>query len=172
MPNDTPPQITKRSRQACTACRQVKLRCDSMQKFPAPCSRCTKNKLDCRTDPSFRRQHTRDNINKLATQLTAIQQTISSLPSQHSIRYSQEPAALPSLSNSHADSQTTPFHVVDNGVDGLQEHLFCQENNTDNLTDAQISFGTTNIDQGQITLLLNQFVASCHPRYIQLLTLK
>ncbi|ODQ69037.1 hypothetical protein LIPSTDRAFT_76533 [Lipomyces starkeyi NRRL Y-11557] len=90
MPNDTPPQITKRSRQACTACRQ-------------------------------------------------------------------EPAALPSLSNSHADSQTTPFHVVDNGVDGLQEHLFCQENNTDNLTDAQISFGTTNIDQGQITLLLNHF---------------
>ncbi|OAL47241.1 hypothetical protein IQ07DRAFT_134475 [Pyrenochaeta sp. DS3sAY3a] len=46
----------KKSRaKSCTACRQVKLRCDVREKYPGRCSRCLGRNLDCRMDPNFKR---------------------------------------------------------------------------------------------------------------------
>lgn len=39
---------------SCSHCRQHKIKCDAHQKFPAPCSRCTKYGLHCEIDPQFK----------------------------------------------------------------------------------------------------------------------
>ncbi|EIN03558.1 hypothetical protein PUNSTDRAFT_146996 [Punctularia strigosozonata HHB-11173 SS5] len=54
-------QKRKRSQQVCTSCRQSKLRCDFLDTFPEPCTRCAnaKNSTPCIVDPSFRRTTTR-----------------------------------------------------------------------------------------------------------------
>ncbi|KAG2175174.1 hypothetical protein INT44_007662 [Umbelopsis vinacea] len=48
-----------RSAKACTACRQMKLKCDAMDRFPSPCSRCTKNSHFCEIDRNFQRERKR-----------------------------------------------------------------------------------------------------------------
>ncbi|KAJ8103699.1 hypothetical protein POJ06DRAFT_293524 [Lipomyces tetrasporus] len=55
----------KRTSMACTACRQVKLRCDAMNCFPAPCTRCTKQKTKCKFDPKFKRRPVRGSLEKV-----------------------------------------------------------------------------------------------------------
>lgn len=48
-----------RSSKACTACRQMKLKCDAMEQFPSPCSRCVKNAQFCEIDRNFQRERKR-----------------------------------------------------------------------------------------------------------------
>ncbi|KAH8551598.1 hypothetical protein BGW37DRAFT_494299 [Umbelopsis sp. PMI_123] len=48
-----------RSAKACTACRQMKLKCDAMDRFPSPCSRCSKNNHFCEIDRNFQRERKR-----------------------------------------------------------------------------------------------------------------
>ncbi|KAF2662882.1 hypothetical protein K491DRAFT_6097 [Lophiostoma macrostomum CBS 122681] len=46
----------KKSRaKSCTACRQVKLRCNLRETFPGPCARCVGRKQECKIDPHFKR---------------------------------------------------------------------------------------------------------------------
>ncbi|KAK0102532.1 hypothetical protein ONS95_006145 [Cadophora gregata] len=69
------PQSVKRH-QACTSCRQVKLRCDNAQTFPAACTRCRKNNLQCRVDPNFRRIRTKHRLSEVTQELTALQKKL------------------------------------------------------------------------------------------------
>jgi hypothetical protein len=48
-----------RSSKACTACRQMKLKCDAMEQFPSPCSRCKKSGNFCEIDRNFQRERKR-----------------------------------------------------------------------------------------------------------------
>ncbi|KAH6690232.1 hypothetical protein BKA61DRAFT_286827 [Leptodontidium sp. MPI-SDFR-AT-0119] len=69
------PQSMKRH-QACTSCRQVKLRCDNAQTFPAACTRCRKNNLQCQVDPNFRRIRTKHRLNEVTQELSALQKKL------------------------------------------------------------------------------------------------
>ncbi|PVH89438.1 hypothetical protein DL98DRAFT_565488 [Cadophora sp. DSE1049] len=76
--NPLPPlhsQSMKRH-QACTSCRQVKLRCDNAQTFPAACTRCRKNNLQCQVDPNFRRIRTKHRLSEVTQELTALQKKL------------------------------------------------------------------------------------------------
>ncbi|KAF2868369.1 hypothetical protein BDV95DRAFT_597235 [Massariosphaeria phaeospora] len=56
----------------CTECKQVKLRCDSRAKFPAPCSRCQLRGHQCIVDSSFRRTPARKRVEDMARELEAL----------------------------------------------------------------------------------------------------
>ncbi|KAI1212071.1 fungal-specific transcription factor domain-containing protein [Annulohypoxylon truncatum] len=53
----------------CTECKQSKLRCDSKDMFPNPCSRCQARKLTCTVDPSFRRTPARKRLEAMSREL-------------------------------------------------------------------------------------------------------
>ncbi|KAF9734089.1 hypothetical protein PMIN06_008064 [Paraphaeosphaeria minitans] len=61
-----------RSVKTCTECKQVKLRCDSKAKFPAPCSRCQTRNLQCVVDSSFRRTPARKRVEEMAKELETL----------------------------------------------------------------------------------------------------
>ncbi|KAI5778739.1 hypothetical protein EDC01DRAFT_333305 [Geopyxis carbonaria] len=65
----TSPRRRKRSQNACTACRQQKLRCDASSRFPNACTRCSTRNLSCRVDPSFRRTSTRNRLQEVSKEL-------------------------------------------------------------------------------------------------------
>ena len=48
------PTINHRPVTSCTHCRQHKIKCDAVQNFPSPCSRCLKYDLHCEVDPQFK----------------------------------------------------------------------------------------------------------------------
>jgi hypothetical protein len=56
----------------CTECKQVKLRCDSRARFPAPCTRCSVKRLQCSVDASFRRTPARKRVEDMARELEAL----------------------------------------------------------------------------------------------------
>ncbi|KAI1407540.1 fungal-specific transcription factor domain-containing protein [Hypoxylon sp. FL1857] len=53
----------------CTECKQSKLRCDSKDMFPNPCSRCQARNLTCTVDPSFRRTPARKRLEAMSREL-------------------------------------------------------------------------------------------------------
>ncbi|KAI1391814.1 uncharacterized protein F4822DRAFT_105932 [Hypoxylon trugodes] len=53
----------------CTECKQSKLRCDSKDMFPNPCSRCQARHLTCTVDPSFRRTPARKRLEAMSKEL-------------------------------------------------------------------------------------------------------
>ncbi|KAI5860998.1 fungal-specific transcription factor domain-containing protein [Durotheca rogersii] len=53
----------------CTECKQSKLRCDSKDRFPNPCSRCQARNLTCTVDPSFRRTPARKRLEAMSKEL-------------------------------------------------------------------------------------------------------
>lgn len=87
---------------SCTHCRQQKIKCNALETFPAPCTRCAKMDRKCVVDPSFRPQKggqvqlLRDDISSLKQQLAELQ------------RKSGATGSPDSLSPTH-ESQS-PFH--------------------------------------------------------------
>ena len=61
---------------ACTACRQVKLRCDAKELAPAPCSRCRAQSLECRMDASFKRVPARRQLEEMSKRLNNLQKSL------------------------------------------------------------------------------------------------
>ncbi|KAK9366853.1 hypothetical protein V1509DRAFT_654457 [Lipomyces kononenkoae] len=61
---------------ACNHCRQFKIRCDSAELFPAPCSACKAKGRDCSVDSNFKPIRTRSLLRDVTTQLTQIQETL------------------------------------------------------------------------------------------------
>ncbi|KAI2615402.1 fungal-specific transcription factor domain-containing protein [Hypoxylon sp. NC1633] len=53
----------------CTECKQSKLRCDSKDRFPNPCSRCQSRNLTCTVDPAFRRTPARKRLEAMSREL-------------------------------------------------------------------------------------------------------
>lgn len=64
---------------SCTHCRQQKIRCNALETFPAPCTRCAKMGRKCVVDPFFKPQKggqvqsLRDDISSLKQQLAMLQ---------------------------------------------------------------------------------------------------
>ncbi|PMD32666.1 hypothetical protein L207DRAFT_571949 [Hyaloscypha variabilis F] len=152
-----PPRMIKRSQKACTECRQAKLRCDVMQNFPAPCSRCRKNKLDCSTGPgsTLQRQRTKDRLNEVTSQLTAIQQSLGRLSSSSGSQPSQAPSA--NAVSEPLEPQIIPFSAVENSSDAADETFFYRDENARNLPAAPMSLGHTLIETSQAENLLDHF---------------
>ncbi|KIW65452.1 hypothetical protein PV04_07711 [Phialophora macrospora] len=62
---------------SCTSCRQVKLRCDAVSKFPAACSRCKAHGLDCRIDSNFKRVSVRGRLEEMSRKVNSLQNNLS-----------------------------------------------------------------------------------------------
>ncbi|KXS99054.1 hypothetical protein AC578_6964 [Pseudocercospora eumusae] len=63
---------------ACIHCRQMKLRCDAHDTFPASCTRCEKRNLRCSIDPSFRRTAKRERVASLEQELQRLRENADS----------------------------------------------------------------------------------------------
>lgn len=63
---------------ACIHCRQMKLRCDAHDTFPASCTRCEKRNLRCSIDPSFRRTAKRERVASLEQELQRLRENVES----------------------------------------------------------------------------------------------
>ncbi|KAK9320888.1 hypothetical protein V1517DRAFT_328069 [Lipomyces orientalis] len=61
---------------ACNHCRQFKIRCDSTELFPSPCSACKGKGKDCNVDATFKPIRTRSLLKDVTTRLTLIQDTL------------------------------------------------------------------------------------------------
>lgn len=71
-----PPSFPKGRAKACTSCRQVKLKCNARDVFPAPCSRCKTQKLECKMDSTFRRVPARRQLEEVSTRLSDLQASL------------------------------------------------------------------------------------------------
>ena len=71
-----PPTLPKGRAKACTNCRQVKLRCDAKEVFPASCSRCRAQRLECKMDSTFKRVAARRQLEEVSTRLNNLQRTL------------------------------------------------------------------------------------------------
>jgi hypothetical protein len=87
---------SSRSPKACTECRQVKLRCDSRQNFPDPCSRCNARGLACTFDPLFKRVPTKDRVERLTNELELL-------------RRAQGHLDVPSIVHGRSSSASSPL---------------------------------------------------------------
>lgn len=71
---------------SCTHCRQQKIKCNALETYPEPCTRCAKMDRKCVVDPSFRPQKggqvqlLRDDISSLKQQLAALQRISTTSP--------------------------------------------------------------------------------------------
>ena len=70
------PGLPKGRAKACTSCRQVKLKCNARESFPAPCQRCKLQKLECKMDSSFRRVPARRQLEEVSNRLNVLQRSI------------------------------------------------------------------------------------------------
>ncbi|KAI1114105.1 hypothetical protein F5Y14DRAFT_191022 [Nemania sp. NC0429] len=61
-----------RAVRTCTECKQSKLRCDSKERFPNPCTRCQLRDLQCVVDPSFRRTPARKRMEAMSKELNEL----------------------------------------------------------------------------------------------------
>ncbi|KAH7242671.1 hypothetical protein BKA59DRAFT_481172 [Fusarium tricinctum] len=56
--------VASRPVKACTECKQAKLRCDSKERFPNPCTRCHTRHLFCTVDAAFKRTPARKSVSR------------------------------------------------------------------------------------------------------------
>ena len=61
---------------ACTACRQVKLKCDAKELAPAPCSRCQATGMPCKIDQTFKRVPARKQLEEVSNRLNSLQRSL------------------------------------------------------------------------------------------------
>ncbi|KUJ07762.1 uncharacterized protein LY89DRAFT_742535 [Mollisia scopiformis] len=134
----------KRNQKACTTCRQVKLRCDSHERFPAPCTRCLKKNIQCRIDPDFKRTRTRNRLDEVTNQLNAIQKTLAD-------QSQRGPASVPDSSTLGPSLavETTNFNEVD--------HTFYQYSNIDDLPDSPLILNLASLEADHVKSLFSHF---------------
>ncbi|KAH6953492.1 hypothetical protein DER45DRAFT_575950 [Fusarium avenaceum] len=61
--------LASRPVKACTECKQAKLRCDSKERFPNPCTRCHTRHLFCTVDAAFKRTPARKRLEAMSKEL-------------------------------------------------------------------------------------------------------
>jgi len=71
-----PLSFPKGRAKACTACRQVKLKCNSREVYPAPCSRCVKHRMECKMDSAFKRVPARRQLEDVSSRLSHLQRSL------------------------------------------------------------------------------------------------
>ncbi|KAF9893650.1 hypothetical protein FE257_010962 [Aspergillus nanangensis] len=73
----------KRSKKACTECRQQKAKCDAYEREGKPCTRCAKMKAQCVISDPFRREHKRKRLSELEHEADTLRQRLRSSNSAH-----------------------------------------------------------------------------------------
>ncbi|KAK9342819.1 hypothetical protein V1522DRAFT_415055 [Lipomyces starkeyi] len=102
---------------ACVHCRQMKLRCDSGDRFPAPCSRCHKSGRDCSINPSYRRTARRDRLDELEREIHMLRNNLGE--SSTSVNRVKHPVDTPSVANEEQNARapsstdTSPSPISD-----------------------------------------------------------
>ncbi|KAK9492096.1 hypothetical protein V1508DRAFT_173503 [Lipomyces doorenjongii] len=89
---------------ACVHCRQMKLRCDSGDRFPAPCSRCHKSGRDCSINPSYKRTARRDRLDELEREVHVLRSNL--WESSTSVNPVIDPVDTPSVANEEQNART------------------------------------------------------------------
>ncbi|KAL2844809.1 fungal-specific transcription factor domain-containing protein [Aspergillus pseudoustus] len=84
-----------RNRMACIHCRQMKLKCDGNDKFPASCSRCERAGKACAIDPSFRRMARRQRLERMEREIRDMKQAEASEREQLREPSTTDPADTP-----------------------------------------------------------------------------
>nr|ANF07292.1 C6 transcription factor 2 [Paecilomyces fulvus] len=69
---------SKRSKKACTECRQQKAKCDAFLNPGQPCSRCQKVKARCVISDPFKREHKRQRLSELEQETDELRQKLRS----------------------------------------------------------------------------------------------
>ena len=72
----SPPASARGRAKACTACRQVKLKCDAKEVAPQPCSRCRASGLQCKIDQTFKRVPARQQLQEVSNRLNSLQRSL------------------------------------------------------------------------------------------------
>ncbi|KAJ8102349.1 hypothetical protein POJ06DRAFT_82055 [Lipomyces tetrasporus] len=91
---------------ACVHCRQMKLRCDSGDRFPAPCSRCHKSGRDCSINPSYKRTARRDRLDELEREIHVLRSNL--WESSTSVNRVNDPVDTPSVANEEQNARGAP----------------------------------------------------------------
>ncbi|KAL7916670.1 hypothetical protein GGI35DRAFT_433784 [Trichoderma velutinum] len=136
--------VVKRTSIACTTCRQVKLRCDAQQRFPAPCTRCEKQVKTCVFDPKFKRQVVRGTLQKVIEEKEELEKLIDSLKN--------DSRAFDASPSSNSKRLTTP----DDASVGTDTSLLA-ESRTSSSTTAIYELGGVHFGPLVVTELLEHF---------------
>lgn len=116
---------------SCTHCRQQKIKCDAVERYPNPCSRCSRMKRTCKIDPLFRPQKVsqvqslRDDLVNLQKQLEELKERDNSGNNHSNISPTSTNSTVHSPANgSHAHGTngthgTHGIRSVDDSGDGL-----------------------------------------------------
>lgn len=102
--SNTPPPTLKSGkprRMACVECRQQKSRCDAHERYPQPCTRCTKKGLRCNLKSDYKRTYKRARIAQIEREFSELKKNLT--PSQAAELVSK----LPTLTNNSTPS-TSP----------------------------------------------------------------
>ncbi|KAK9326104.1 hypothetical protein V1517DRAFT_312729 [Lipomyces orientalis] len=99
------PAAKRHKRVACVHCRQMKLRCNSADRFPAPCSRCHKSGRDCSINPSYKRTARRDRLDELEQEIHMLRNNL--WESSTSVNHVKDPVNTPSVSDNSNEEQNT-----------------------------------------------------------------
>lgn len=73
--SNTPPPTLKSGkprRMACVECRQQKSRCDAHERYPQPCTRCTKKGLRCNLKSDYKRTYKRARIAQIEREFSEL----------------------------------------------------------------------------------------------------
>lgn len=68
---EEPAHATKSKKIACVECRQQKAKCDANEKYPDPCSRCSKKNISCTLNSGFKRTYKRAKIAEMQREYEA-----------------------------------------------------------------------------------------------------
>lgn len=102
--SNTPPPTLKSGkprRMACVECRQQKSRCDAHERYPQPCTRCTKKGLRCNLKSDYKRTYKRARIAQIEREFSELKKNLT--PSQAAELVSK----LPTLTN-NSTPNTSP----------------------------------------------------------------
>ncbi|KAF2181399.1 hypothetical protein K469DRAFT_589916 [Zopfia rhizophila CBS 207.26] len=103
---------------ACVHCRQMKLKCDGNERFPAPCSRCNSSGLNCHVDPLFKRTAKRERLNAVERQLREIRERLDTPRTLSPQHVQQCPPIASSTATTESPKEVDPsvFQLVINNI--------------------------------------------------------
>jgi hypothetical protein len=108
----------------------IQLRCDSGDRFPAPCSRCARSGRTCSVDPTFKRTKRRDRLDELEREIRMIRGSLPGPDEQTSPQGSAGSIApaTPDLAqiSTVIDHQEPKFEVSESTVEVSQTTLETQ----------------------------------------------
>lgn len=154
--------IPKGRARACTACRQVKLRCDAREKAPSPCTRCETQGLECKMDPTFKRVPARRQLEEVSNRLNHLQrslgldQTPGAATLEDYMRRSHRPDVkqlpFPATYTSSISDASSPMDDTSNFAGPV--HFYALENETEQGT---WTLGDVTLDASQVRSLFKHF---------------